>query len=248
MSVANNNASAVRIACNSDFAGPEPAPMPQPVVRTVLVHITGTPASMDSLGGGAACWTLSEQQAVKIFSPSRDLSYEDALRKIKNVLLQRVTLLGYKSTCDTVAALHLEGIPGSEFTQTGEEHHFSIMGKGENNIPQDLFQSTGDTAVGLNWLQQNPDFNPNNMRDEKTVMRLGDSGYYFVHQIHPVIAHLQDKKNQDQMAMLVAPRTKVNSVCCCGRVHVWWRACYPCVTTTTARVPAGLVPRRRRHV
>jgi hypothetical protein len=87
--------------------------LPASIVRTLLVHITGTPAMMDSLGGNTATWSLTEEQAVKIFAPKPNMAHDDALRQIKNVLLKRATLLGYRSTCDTVTSLQIDGLPGA---------------------------------------------------------------------------------------------------------------------------------------
>lgn len=63
----------------------------------------------------------------------------------------------------------------------------------------------------MQWLQRYPDFNQKNLKDEPYVLRFGDSGYYFVHQNHPVIDHLY--KGQNAMGMLTPiQRDKVNVV------------------------------------
>jgi hypothetical protein len=155
-------------------------------VRTVLVNIHASPASMDSLGGDAGCWSLNPDQAVRIFSPDPKMPYDEALSGIKNVILRRVKVLGYKSSLPDVCGLYIDGIPGNEFTQSGEDHHMFMLGKSESNIPQDVFICSGDTELGLQWMQQFPTFNRENFRIEK-VMRLNGADYYFVHETHPVI-------------------------------------------------------------
>eukprot|EP00961_Rhodomonas_salina_P258732 3496259-Rhodomonas_salina.1 len=163
---------------------------------------------MDSLGGSVGSWSLSPEQAVKIFASNPKLAFDDAMREIKNVILNRVTLLGYRSNAPDVCGLQLEGLPGGEFTQAGEDHHIFILGHGESNIPQDIFVAQGNNDLGIQWVQQFPEYNRDNIRNEK-VMRLNGSDYYFVHETHPIVNLLYH--NQDKLGIVMAPRDKVNT-------------------------------------
>eukprot|EP00961_Rhodomonas_salina_P005726 77299-Rhodomonas_salina.1 len=104
-------------AATTSAEGPAAAPDSSGnISRTVLVTIRGTPASFDSLGE-AGSWSLAPEQAVRIFARDVHMHPDVALDEIRNVILRRMRLLEYKTNAPDVCGLHVEGLPGNEFTQ-----------------------------------------------------------------------------------------------------------------------------------
>lgn len=173
-----------------------------PVFRkVVLVTISGTPAAFESLGGESGSWSITPEQAVKIFGQGR------GARDVKSVVLRRISMLEYRSTLPDVCGVVVDGLPGNEFTQTGEDNHMFVLGTGQSQSPQDIFVASGDMALGMRWMSMYPEYNRENVRTFN-VMHLNGSDYYFVHENHPVINLLYH--NQSELGTKISPEDRVN--------------------------------------
>lgn len=212
------------------------------MTRTVLVAIYGTPATFDSLGGEAGSWRLTPEQAARIFGGS------GGMRDVKNVILRRIRMLQYKSTTPDVCSVVIDGLPGNEFTQTGEDNHLFVLGSGHSNVPQDIFVATGDTDLGMQWMEEYPQFTRENVRTH-LVMRLQGADYYFVHENHPVIKLLYH--NQDALGTQIDPKDRVNGCWYRIDVQVFDDSCHTLDNEIFSRTPqvfdlSRLVVRLRR--
>eukprot|EP00961_Rhodomonas_salina_P097214 1307368-Rhodomonas_salina.3 len=85
---------------------------PPTISRTMLVHIAGSPASLQSLGGEAGSWGLTNEQAARIFTTDKSTPTEQVLNDIRNVILRRVRVLEYKTNAPDMCSLSIDGISG----------------------------------------------------------------------------------------------------------------------------------------
>eukprot|EP00961_Rhodomonas_salina_P296127 3936074-Rhodomonas_salina.3 len=204
------------------------------IKRTVLVNIQGSPASLDSLGGDAGSWSLTPEQAMRIFARESHIPPDQCMKEIRNVILRRVRVLEYKSNAPDVCGLYIEGLPGNEFTQTGEDHHMFLLGAGQSSTPQDIFVASGDTDLGMQWMQQFPNYNKENIRTNQ-VMRLNGADYYFVHEDHPVINLLYH--NQDALGTKIDCNDKVNNYWYRVNTQVFDDSCHTLDTEIFSKTP-----------
>eukprot|EP00961_Rhodomonas_salina_P023738 318863-Rhodomonas_salina.1 len=178
------------------------------LVRTVLAEIRGTPAMFASAGGTAAQWKIPPNIAPKIFGPSVTAGMPPELleRMLRSVILRKVRLVEARTNAKDIIGIQIQGLPKSEFTTTGDDHHALVMGSGKTkNL--DVFNAPGDTDMGIQWMQEYPNFTQDNIRSEK-VMRLNGADYYFVHKHHPVIKMLY--KNQADLGTSISDNDMVN--------------------------------------
>jgi hypothetical protein len=177
------------------------------LTRNVLVSITGSPATFDSLGAQAGTWSLQPQTAAQIFGRDASQPLDDTLKQLRRAIPKKVTVLQVRSSYPDVCAFHIDGLPGNEFTHTGEDAHLFLLGPGETNTPQDIYVASGDTELGAQWMQQFPEYTKDNVRTHQ-VMKLNGADYYFVHQDHPVTSLLYN--NQESLGTKISPEDRVN--------------------------------------
>lgn len=82
-----------------------------------------------------------------------------------------------------------------------------VLGEGHSLSPQDVFTASGDTELGMQWMQKFPSYTKENLR-RHNVMRLNNAEYYFVHESHPVVFLLYN--NQEQLGTKIDENDRVH--------------------------------------
>jgi len=180
--------------------------------RNILVHITGNRASWEHMGIHGALWRINSEKAWQIFNYDVDASSctstEHALQeRIGRSLIKKITVVESHTNIDEVVGVSIDGLPPKEFTGNGDGASFFLLGSGKLNQPQEIFNLSGNTELGMAWMKQYPKYTHTNL-DIEGVMFLTGASYYFVHEGHPAIHML--KVNQDQLGVQIREETLVN--------------------------------------
>ena len=172
-------------------------------VRNVLVHINGNRVTWEHLGVHGAMWRVNADHADSIFSYTHDASLtangtnatvdDDRLSR---AMIKRVTLLESNTNIDEVVGVVVDGLPSHEFTANGMGASCFLTGAGRVTESRDIFSLSGNTELGMAWMQQYPKYTTENLESEGTMLLQGAT-YYFVHDSHPALQMLhttQDDK------------------------------------------------------
>ena len=180
------------------------------VTRTLLVHIAGNRATWEHLGLHGGLWQVNPERAGAIFAdgyvgetPAETAAFTERLSR---AMVRSVTLLESNTNIDETVAVSIDGLPPREFTRNGEGASLFLTGEGRITQPQVLFSMSGNTELGLQWMQQYPRYTSENLADEGVIFLTGAS-YYFVHDGHPVIHFL--KANEDQLGVALVQQEPV---------------------------------------
>jgi hypothetical protein len=172
------------------------------ITRTVLVHIAGNRASWEHLGMHGALWQVNPERAAAIFSEGyvADSDAGAFAERLGRAMIRSVTLLESNTNVDETVSVAIDGLPPREFTRNGEGASLFLTGEGRITQPQVLFNMSGNTELGLQWMQQYPRYTNDNLHDEGVIFLTGAS-YYFVHEGHPVIHFL--RANEEQLGVTI---------------------------------------------
>ena len=181
--------------------------------RNILVSITGNRASWEHMGIHGALWRINSEKAWHIFNYDVDHQQnatltEHALQeRISRSLIKKITVVESHTNIDEVVGVSIDGLPPKEFTGNGDGASIFLLGSGKVNEPQEIFNLSGNTELGMAWMKQYPKYTHTNL-DVEGVMLLTGASYYFVHEGHPAIHML--KVNQDQLGVQIREETLVN--------------------------------------
>ena len=171
------------------------------MTRILLVQITGNRAIWQNLGIHGALWQVNPDRAGAIFGCD-----DSETEKLTRAMIHNVTLMESTTNIDEVVAVHSDGLPPREFTKNGEGASLFLVGEGRVNQPQELFNMSGNTELGLAWMRQYPKYTSSNLETEGVIFLTGSS-YFFVHCDHPAIHML--KANEDQLGVQVSQDASV---------------------------------------
>jgi hypothetical protein len=118
--------------------------------------------------------------------------------KLSRAIIHNVTLIESSTNIDEVVGVHIDGLPPREFTKNGEGAAVFLTGEGRLTQPQEIFNMSGNTELGLAWMRQYPKYTNANL-DTEGVIFLTGSSFYFVHCDHPAVHML--KANEDQLGV-----------------------------------------------
>lgn len=184
------------------------------VSRNILVHIAGNRASWEHMGIHGALWRINPEKAGSIFSYDAvdsgggTCASEQAMQeRVSRALIKKITIMESNTNIDEVFSVNIDGIPPKEYTATGDGSSIFILGSGRVTEPQEIFNLSGNTELGMAWMKQYPQYTNTNL-DVEGVMLLTGASYYFVHEGHPAIHML--KANQDQLGVQIKEETLVN--------------------------------------
>jgi hypothetical protein len=174
------------------------------LTRTVLVHISGNRASWEHMGQHGGLWQVNPERAATIFAdgyvgdtPAENAAFRERLSR---AMVRSVTLLESNTNVDETIAVSIDGLPPREFTRNGEGAAVFLTGAGKVTQPQTLFNMSGNTELGLQWMQQYPQYTSDNLSDVGVILLTGAS-YYFVHDGHPVVHFL--RANEEQLGITI---------------------------------------------
>lgn len=182
--------------------------------RNILVHISGNRASWEHMGIHGALWRINPEKAGMIFSydmgdsgaPCNDQTVQE---RVSRALIKKITILESNTNIDEVISVSIDGIPPKEFTVNGDGSSIFLLGAGRVTEPQEIFNLSGNTELGMAWMRQYPQYTNANL-DIEGVMFLTGASYYFVHIGHPAIHML--KANQDQLGVQIRPENLVDGI------------------------------------
>jgi len=136
-------------------------------------------------------WRVNPERAGAIFGCDGDCTSDALLNeKLSRAMIRSVTVLESNSNIDEIVAIHIDGLPCKEFTAAGDGASMFLTGEGRVTQPQELFNMSGNTELGLAWMRKYPRYTHENLHEEGT-MRLTGASYYFVDIEHPAIHMLR---------------------------------------------------------
>jgi hypothetical protein len=178
--------------------------------RNILVQISGNRASWEHMGIHGALWRINPEKAGSIFTYDLDDVSEQAIQeRVSRALIKKITILESSTNIDEVVSVSIDGIPPKEYTVNGDGSSIFLLGAGRVTEPQEIFNLSGNTELGMAWMKQYPQYTNANL-DVEGVMFLTGATYYFVHIGHPAIHML--KANQDQLGVQIRPENLVDGI------------------------------------
>jgi len=175
------------------------------IKRNVLVHITGNRATWEHMGIHGALWRINAERAGAIFGCG-ETSEATLNEKLSRAMIRSVTVMESYTNIDEVVGVQIDGLPPKEFTCNGEGVSLFLTGEGRVSHPQEVFNMSGNTELGLAWMKQYPRYTSSNLEVEG-VMFLTGASYYFVRFDHPAIHML--KANEDQLGIQITQEASV---------------------------------------
>jgi len=185
------------------------------ITRNVLVHITGNRATWEHMGMHGALWRINPDRAGVIFGCNNNEnggndggqdSTSNVNEKISRAMIRSVTILESNTNIEENVSVQVDGLPPKEFTSNGDGASCFLTGQGKVTQPQEIFNMTGNTELGLAWMKQYPKYTSDNLLDVGVLMLPGAS-YYFVHVEHPAM-HLL-KANENELGVHVSQESLV---------------------------------------
>ena len=171
--------------------------------RHILVHITGNRAVWEHAGVHGAVWHINPERSGFIFGCDGDCTSETLLHdKLSRAMIRSVTVLESNSNIDEIVAVHIDGLPCKEFTAAGDGASLFLTGEGRITQPQEIFNMTGNTELGLAWMRKYPLYTHENLHKQGVLLLTGAS-YYFVDIEHPAIHML--RANEDTLGVHISP-------------------------------------------
>ena len=172
------------------------------VTRNILVHITGNRAVWEHAGVHGGVWRINPERAGSVFGCDGDCTSDALLNeKMSRAMIRSVTVLESNSNIDEIVAVHIDGLPPKEFTAGGHGASLYLTGEGRVTQPQELFNMSGNTELGLAWMKKYPRYTRDNL-DTQGVMLLTGASYYFVDIDHPAVHML--KANEDTLGVHIS--------------------------------------------
>ena len=172
------------------------------ITRNVLVHITGNRAVWEHAGVHGGVWRINPERAGAVFGCDGDCTSDALLNeKLSRAMLRSVTVLESNSNIDEIVAVHIDGLPSKEFTAAGDGASLFLTGEGRVTQPQELFNMSGNTELGLAWMHKYPRYTHENL-DKEGIMLLTGASYYFVDIDHPAIHML--RANEDTLGVHIS--------------------------------------------
>ena len=190
----STSASVCETNCNTNNNGQQQTN--NNLTRNLLVSIAGNRATWEHMGLHGGLWQVNPDRAGTIFGC--DDSDAD---KLSRAIIHNVTLIESSTNIDEVVGVHIDGLPPREFTKNGEGAAVFLTGEGRVTQPQEIFNMSGNTELGLAWMRQYPKYTNTNL-DTEGVIFLTGSSFYFVHCDHPAVHML--KANEDQLGVQVS--------------------------------------------
>jgi hypothetical protein len=165
------------------------------LTRHLLVSINGNRATWEHMGMHGGLWQVNPDRAGTIFG------CDDAdTDKLSRAIIHNVTLIESSTNIDEVVGVHIDGLPSREFTQNGEGAAIFLTGEGRVTQPQEIFNMSGNTELGLAWMRQYPKYTNSNLDNEGVIFLTG-STFYFVNSDHPAVHML--KSNEEQLGVQI---------------------------------------------
>lgn len=180
---------------NTNYTANEQQSGSNNLTRNLLVNINGNRATWEHMGMHGGLWQVNPDRAGTIFG------CDDAdTDKLSRAIIHNVTLIESSTNIDEVVGIHIDGLPSREFTQNGEGAAIFLTGEGRVTQPQEIFNMSGNTELGLAWMRQYPKYTNTNL-DSEGVIFLTGSTFYFVNSDHPAVHML--KSNEEQLGVQI---------------------------------------------
>jgi hypothetical protein len=177
------------------------------IVKNILVHITGNRATWEHMGMHGALWRVNPDRAGSIFGCDPGGGDGNNNDKLSRAMIRSVKIIESNTNIDEIVGVQVDGLPPKEFTANGEGASCFLVGEGRVTQPQEIFNMTWNTELGLAWMKQYPLYTSHNLEIEG-VMFLQGASYYFVRYDHPAIHML--KANEDQLGVQIIQEASIS--------------------------------------
>jgi hypothetical protein len=160
------------------------------------------------MGMHGALWRINPERAGVIFGCEGQNPSDAGLNeKLSRAMIRSVTILESNTNIDEIVSVQVDGLPSKEFTSNGDGSSLFLTGEGKVSEPQEIFNMSGNTELGLAWMKQYPTYTSSNLCDEG-VMKLPGASYYFVHIEHPAMHFL--KANEGELGVHITQESFVS--------------------------------------
>jgi hypothetical protein len=163
-------------AANADALMASAKP-PIRICRRFNVQISGSMQDFESMGKTAATWAPVGNCHAELFGAELDtvgVGAHDNIaitNAIGNAVIVKATMLQSKSTFPVALGLTMNGVPGKEWTDTGEKFLTTILPEHTNTNPEVLFEADITARQGLEWRSLYPQYNATNLEKQGVVCR-----------------------------------------------------------------------------
>jgi hypothetical protein len=165
------------------------------LTRNILVSIDGNRATWEHMGVHGGFWQVNADRAGTIFGCE-----DNDTDKLSRAIIHKVSVIESNTNIDEVVGIHIDGLPSREYTKNGEGAALFLTGDGKVTEPQEIFNMSGNTELGLAWMRQYPKYTSTNLETEGVIFVTG-STFYFVHCEHPAVHML--KTNEETLGVQV---------------------------------------------
>ena len=161
-------------AANADALTTSAKP-PVRICRRFNVQVSGSMQDFESMGKTAATWEPIGNCHAEIFGAELNNggSYGSdntaITNAIGNAVIVKTTMLSSKSTFPVALGLTMNGVPGSEVTESGEKFLTTILPNHTTSNPEVLFEADITARQGLEWRSLYPKYNATNLEKQGVV-------------------------------------------------------------------------------
>lgn len=172
------------------------------VTRRFLATIRGSFQQFQQSGPEAASWAPNNGKVGDVFGISEiiqqgpnSIDSVSSAGALQNAVLHRVTVLESKNEFPLTLGVSISCIPNDESTRTGHRYAMTSIAQSHNPTPLTVFEAEPATNEGMQWRQEFPQYNSNNL-ETFGVLNVQGETYVFVSQNHPAINLLRKYKDR----------------------------------------------------
>ena len=114
---------------------------------------------------------------------------------LQNAVLHQITVLESKNEFLLTLGVSISCIPNDEITRTGSKYAMTSLAESHNPTPLTLFEAEPTTNEGMQWRQEFPEYNTNNLETFGVLNVQGES-FVFVSKSHPSVNLLRKYKDR----------------------------------------------------
>lgn len=172
------------------------------ITRRFLATIKGSFNQFAQSGQEAASWSPNNGKVGDVFGISEILQQGphgvDSISSagaLQNAVLHRITVLESKNEFPLTLGVSISCIPNDESTRTGHKYAMTSLAQSYNPTPLTLFEAEPTTNEGMQWRQEYPQYNSNNL-ETFGVLNVQGETFVFVSKSHPSISLLRKYKDR----------------------------------------------------
>lgn len=172
------------------------------ITRRFLATIRGSFQQFSQSGQEAASWSPNNGKVGDVFGISEIIQQGphvvdgiSSAGALQNAVLHRITVLESKNEFPLTLGVGISCIPNDESTRTGHKYAMTSLAQSHNPTPLTLFEAEPTTNEGMQWRQEYPQYNSNNL-ETFGVLNVQGETFVFVSKSHPSISLLRKYKDR----------------------------------------------------